>query len=113
PSTVLLTSFMPALLTAAISPPSLHDALPIYVAVRFAPRGVVPSALVSSAPRLVPTPLNVVRPPPLVLTVRFCPPPAISALKVTRSAAHTSALESRVDVVCRVLLEKVKSPGEV
>src|SRR5438105_13433194 len=64
---------------------SLHDALPIYGHVRRAHR-----------------------PPPL----RRIPPGAAglrSRLR-RRSEEHTSELQSRVDLVCRLLLEKKKRP---
>src|SRR5699024_12747977 len=64
---------------------SLHDALPIWTA--------------GSPPSSAPTPTS--RPP----TSRFCP-------KAPRSEEHTSELQSRFDLVCRLLLEKKKLPPE-
>src|SRR5438105_9242318 len=66
---------------------SLHDALPIYLcAVRLEPSG---ATSIAETPR-VPSPV----------------PPA--KLRRPRSEEHTSELQSRVDLVCRLLLEKKK-----
>src|SRR5438105_12550887 len=40
-----------------------------------------------------------------------CGAPAILRLQMRRSEEHTSELQSRVDIVCRLLLEKKNSSG--
>src|SRR5437868_12900634 len=67
-----------------IYPLSLHDALPIWS------RRARPSAITSS------------------FCVRWS---AVSCYTVNRSEEHTSELQSRFDLVCRLLLEKKKSHG--
>src|SRR5206468_8999363 len=63
---------------------SLHDALPIFVATAW---------LLSFAPSLTTT--SIVR-------------AVVSGFSLVRSEEHTSELQSRSDLVCRLLLEKKK-----
>src|SRR5438874_4062194 len=83
---------------------SLHDALPIYS------QGVVPAASVpapgtgsfrhSTVPRPYPADSSTTRSHP-----RTC-------AQTARSEEHTSELQSRRDLVCRLLLEKKKALTE-
>src|SRR5687768_18236177 len=72
---------------------SLHDALPIYstpwTTLKIAALAPIPSPRVSSATRVKPGLLARVRSP--------------------RSEEHTSELQSRLHLVCRLLLEKKKT----
>src|SRR3712207_7024719 len=47
-------------------------------------------------------------PPPVVKKTRFRSPGARSAIRSARSEEHTSELQSRQYLVCRLLLEKKK-----
>src|SRR5687768_18197590 len=73
---------------------SLHDALPISTS--------------SSSPGPGP-----VRPTPSAPSSRACsrPSPTAATSCSTRSEEHTSELQSRLHLVCRLLLEK-KKPGQ-
>src|SRR5207249_11686617 len=96
-----------------IYPLSLHDALPILTttpessALRLAAgRNARPSAGVTRSTEkklLETTSIATISPRPLVLTKAPRPPCAR-----TRSEEHTSELQSRFDLVCRLLLEKKK-----
>src|SRR3712207_8409856 len=80
---------------------SLHDALPISAARRCATRpGALPrcSASTSRGPGRY-------RPGPAVRCRRACRP----RLRGSRSEEHTSELQSRQYLVCRLLLEKKKT----
>src|SRR5207247_4098480 len=86
-----------------VYPLSLHDALPISTFVR-----------VASVDAAVGAP---VAPPPAAGELRIAGVPASRATAVARvrevaaaarSEEHTSELQSRVDLVCRLLLEKKK-----
>src|SRR5699024_12715825 len=76
---------------------SLHDALPIST-----PRCC--AASVSTSPH---GPASVYPP---TSTTRMSPGPAWSSPMWMRSEEHTSELQSRFDLVCRLLLEKKKNP---
>src|SRR5207247_11175727 len=86
---------------------SLHDALPI--SSRTSPashqrRGSTPSP---STGRTRTTPVRGPAYPVDVTTVTSSPPRASSSARQrVRSEEHTSELQSRVDLVCRLLLEK-------
>src|SRR5207247_9067002 len=92
PTTPALTSTYPL---------SLHDALPICDA-----DVTVPAACASKMPRF--TPGEMPRSSALMISRRstICPPPIVPTNLQQRSEAHTSELQSRVDLVCRLLLEK-------
>src|SRR5690606_40660071 len=101
---VLSLSFTPTT-TTHISPLSLHDALPIYQPYGH-PAYLAPGerALGVGAPATPPQPTN----------ARYAPTPAPSAPlshEDTRSEEHTSELQSRENLVCRLLLEKKKTGG--
>src|SRR5437868_12741934 len=93
-------NFIVILITSPPAPThtlSLHDALPISPAPRCTvsapPANVTASA---ASPAVVPLP---------PITVRSSSP----APKISRSEEHTSELQSRFDLVCRLLLEKKKN----
>src|SRR5699024_12743979 len=95
--------------TTDISTLSLHDALPIFLAVVLelgeeVAHGVEPGALLvvraDDRPRRV---LLVRAAEHLLLGLRVRLPP-----EEMRSEEHTSELQSRFDLVCRLLLEKKK-----
>src|SRR2546422_6155971 len=73
---------------------SLHDALPISRS--RAPRAARPAP--ASAPRRAPRPLR-----------RRCR----ARTRAARSEEHTSELQSRLHLVCRLLLEKKKKKKEI
>src|SRR5699024_11663808 len=82
---------------------SLHDALPIWESVRFASE--------RSRVRIPPGPPNKKNPNPFLYGNRF----GFFFVRVyapdgvfRRSEEHTSELQSRFDLVCRLLLEKKK-----
>src|SRR5438105_15203953 len=79
-STVHLISFFNAPPPTVSYPLSLHDALPI-----------CPRAARLAGP------------------LRTCPPACRDRARRCRSEEHTSELQSRVDLVCRLLLEKKNS----
>src|SRR5207247_10518271 len=98
--------------TTLLSPLSLHDALPIwryFCAAMASSCGL--SALSIAGHR---APSATARRPPLRHTARPRGPPREEALarhvlgQSARSEEHTSELQSRVDLVCRLLLEKKK-----
>src|SRR2546429_7237180 len=74
---------------------SLHDALPISCNLTPPSSKFAPSASASKASASKPTPSPAPCEPPLVLPE-------------TRSEEHTSELQSRLHLVCRLLLEKKK-----
>src|SRR5207247_9955402 len=86
--------------------PSLHDALPIYQAERRRPDpSHDPRAEVGEARSQVdPAEPQLLEP----AQQRALDHPARDALRLVRSEEHTSELQSRVDLVCRLLLEKKK-----
>src|SRR5699024_12737037 len=71
--------------TTQIYPLSLHDALPIYIA----PSGLHPLLIFDHK---------------AILEAEHCYSKAVAS----RSEEHTSELQSRFDLVCRLLLEKKK-----
>src|SRR5690242_21317092 len=80
---------------------SLHDALPIYsvtsrVTVRRSPRSHFQNAKTTGAPAT------------LTLRLMKWSSSSITASGKTRSEEHTSELQSHVNLVCRLLLEKKK-----
>src|SRR5207249_11878409 len=74
-----------------ISPLSLHDALPISSCTSSWPRSRRAGRSCRSVPSL-----------------RASPSPPVPAQTRSRSEEHTSELQSRFDLVCRLLLEKKK-----
>src|SRR5699024_12130924 len=105
----LYSSHQPS--TTHTYPPSLHDALPILGKVqtpsaRDAPcNQVVPSTMTATAPSAAPadTPMRVGS--ASGLRNNAC----INIPAHARSEEHTSELQSRFDLVCRLLLEKKKN----
>src|SRR5437868_14095428 len=83
---------------------SLHDALPISasIAVINIANASRPARLIKPAPPNDPT--RPIRPPSLKCSAR----PAKVRPPGLRSEEHTSELQSRFDLVCRLLLEKKK-----
>src|SRR5690554_7208091 len=80
--------------TTQINTLSLHDALPISPSITM----VAPRALVCSTFTFgVPTGITIV-----------AGTPSARAWRATRSEEHTSELQSRPHLVCRLLLEKIK-----
>src|SRR5438067_9238007 len=73
---------------------SLHDALPI-------------SKLSTMLPEANHTGKSVPAPPPVGWGRMYNPSPSIPS-QLVRSEEHTSELQSRFDLVCRLLLEKKK-----
>src|SRR2546428_8761389 len=64
--------------------------------------------------------LNLSRPPEVACSVRRAMPPlwptrskACCSIRSKRSEEHTSELQSRSDLVCRLLLEKKKAPTQL
>src|SRR5207247_11340383 len=92
----LLTFASPATATTELYTLSLHDALPIW-AVVLLPAPEVPRKRTPRPPSA--------RPQACTRTPR----PRDSRARKTRSEEHTSELQSRVDLVCRLLLEKKKN----
>src|SRR2546429_5939802 len=96
-----------------ISPLSLHDALPIYPAVQVAPRGFVagigeairerPHARVRRRPRRIEAGE---RKQDVALECQALVARKGDVDPVIRSEEHTSELQSRLHLVCRLLLEK-------
>src|SRR2546429_8922505 len=84
---------------------SLHDALPIYTDENYlVSRDVSFQRLADPRPRLLwlhPSPLSYFR-----LT-------ASGYARASRSEEHTSELQSRLHLVCRLLLEKKKIPPQI
>src|SRR5699024_11651825 len=96
-SCLLFRSPLPHPATPALSTLSLHDALPI-----FPPESPLPES-----------PLFEVPPPEFLLSWSLCSQVDHSLSVVLssvsdRSEEHTSELQSRFDLVCRLLLEKKK-----
>src|SRR5207247_7909089 len=95
-----------------LSPLSLHDALPIYEL----PEGRQKTALKANAEkiRLGKRMVTIVRDVPIDLELerarwtRYDYERARRVFDHLRSEEHTSELQSRVDLVCRLLLEKKK-----
>src|SRR5699024_11411274 len=92
PSLTLFFCTAPA--PPAISTLSLHDALPIFEG------SCTFTFRVSDTPDIEPH----------ISTIPFCKPfKTPFSTKATRSEEHTSELQSRFDLVCRLLLEKKKT----
>src|SRR5690606_40600691 len=97
--------------TPAIYSLSLHDALPIWILLP----GVDPGDELALAARLerlerngiAAAPAAPAVSPPAAGTPAAAPPPTPAA----RSEEHTSELQSRENLVCRLLLEKKKRRG--
>src|SRR5206468_10584986 len=88
---------------------SLHDALPIYGS-GFG--GLRPIAITRSVPAWSSRYFDVWipnEPPPPSTAYRFA---MIALLLLPRSEEHTSELQSRSDLVCRLLLEKKKNKNK-
>src|SRR5690606_39343410 len=109
------SSACPVLLFTAPATPdthplSLHDALPIYPAPEGTPDAPAPAAGAGparkkSAPAR--TPAAAATRTPAAPRKRVAAPTAAS--KPARSEEHTSELQSRENLVCRLLLEKKKN----
>src|SRR2546422_7606846 len=83
---------------------SLHDALPIFTSPPLTKLGASLTGLivmVKNAGALVS--------PPAATAPQKAPSPLSCAVTVTRSEEHTSELQSRLHLVCRLLLEKKKT----
>src|SRR5207237_9438167 len=87
-----------------ISPLSLHDALPISLAFAYKREPVV---------ALVPIDTHQVAQVDLIggqqIRQRIHDMPLYGAFQVPRSEEHTSELQSHLNIVCRLLLEKIKT----
>src|SRR5699024_12621866 len=106
------TLLSPPAAPSQLSPLSLHDALPISSEARGSvpgPDAALSLALPCSGCRLVPG-AALFRDPPEI--ERHPPPAAPSVGPMTRSEEHTSELQSRFDLVCRLLLETKKHHTE-
>src|SRR5439155_24252960 len=91
--------FFNATTTTAISTLSLHDALPISARRRsMASRSASPNISGIEQALSEPTPCSPV----------IDPPASMQATRISRSEEHTSELQSRGHLVCRLLLEKKK-----
>src|SRR5699024_11295450 len=92
-------------------PLSLHDALPISLCSRFCPKWVLYCTLTWAAPARK----GVQRHGPRSGPAGPQPPalPAGAELLRRRSEEHTSELQSRFDLVCRLLLEKKTNAAEI
>src|SRR2546422_6778139 len=88
----MLVFFFNDTATTEIYPLSLHDALPIYARVRPAPAGALPRGAAGARP--VPGTAERL--------------PRLAGERQQRSEEHTSELQSRLHLVCRLLLEKKK-----
>src|SRR5699024_12017376 len=84
---------------------SLHDALPIYKAVSKGEGKMVKELNIPSRILMGPGPSDV---DPRVLKAMATPMIGHMDPKFMRSEEHTSELQSRFDLVCRLLLEKNK-----
>src|SRR5699024_11910942 len=92
---------------------SLHDALPIstpHFLLREEDRGVEAAATRPHHPVPALGPVNLVI--ELRVSLNHSLPPVLPgrAFRPTRSEEHTSELQSRFDLVCRLLLEKKNTP---
>src|SRR5687768_18034660 len=94
--------------TTAIYTLSLHDALPIFTTSASSFSAILRATVAPTFPA-----------PPTTVTLRFIATPRLVAgplapLLAARSEEHTSELQSRLHLVCRLLLEKKKqgSPAE-
>src|SRR5207253_10244523 len=97
--TLLTVFFLPAPATPRFSTLSLHDALPISVAEWCGERVVVGRELAAAKPH-----------GPFWLILDSVGGAALgAALAMLRSEEHTSELQSRGHLVCRLLLEKKKT----
>src|SRR5207247_7592905 len=96
--------------TTAIHPLSLHDALPIYSATSIA----LTDAVRDRVNQLVKSKVMVVTKAKLCEALAQSGFPCNGLLddSQARSEEHTSELQSRVDLVCRLLLEKKKKQQE-
>src|SRR5690606_40335217 len=101
-------------LSPAPAPPqiyalSLHDALPILgAAITVAPP--IPRAQIEQvAGSLLVSPDPVLRAQAIIMAARFAVTSLAASLEALRSEEHTSELQSRENLVCRLLLEKKKN----
>src|SRR5690606_40274962 len=99
--------------TTTPSTPSLHDALPILIA-RSAPQPSrarpTADASANSITAALYSASQVPRdsPPPAMPRASTQPWPRLASRRSRRSEEHTSELQSRENLVCRLLLEKKK-----
>src|SRR5690606_40967780 len=100
-----LTSFITATATAEVYTLSLHDALPIFFCLSGRKYGASSTGWNQSTPPVCwpPTPCGKSSCP----AVRLSATGSVFQWK-TRSEEHTSELQSRENLVCRLLLEKKK-----
>src|SRR5699024_11461852 len=105
-SPLILSVFPPATASpSSILTLSLHDALPISPSLLPSQSSGQLSA--SSSGSQTPSPQTLSSPP--FLSFSFSSPHATTKKKIRmRSEEHTSELQSRFDLVCRLLLEKKK-----
>src|SRR5690606_41198353 len=97
--------------SAALYPLSLHDALPICLAVersvaRPAPARSVADVVLERALELEAAVLV-----PVAIEAVALAAPELAFVMDLRSEEHTSELQSRENLVCRLLLEQKKSPN--
>src|SRR5699024_12801806 len=97
-------SFLSPPPTSEIYTLSLHDALPIFIAVQKLPHETVNFGGIwhSDTTYLERPPMGT------MLIAREIPPAGGDTMFANRSEEHTSELQSRFDLVCRLLLEKKK-----
>src|SRR5690606_42078212 len=108
PPTLPFISFLPHRPpTPEIYTLSLHDALPI-----FRQTGRPVSAAASSAPSRVSERTSLISPAPSRADSRMTAGVEVSTEMMTRSEEHTSELQSRENLVCRLLLEKKKKKAQ-
>src|SRR5699024_12005264 len=102
-------SYSHALATLVLSPLSLHDALPISAFVVYLPDVVLiceRNAVGRWAAERVPNPVGRALMVPIPYDPQINTP--FGRSRISRSEEHTSELQSRFDLVCRLLLEKKK-----
>src|SRR5207247_9715793 len=96
--------FLPRRSPAELYPPSLHDALPIWSNATWSPESPVWSSAGS-----VRSPLAAVWATNAPFSSNWTAVVRGGTRPEFRSEEHTSELQSRVDLVCRLLLEKKKT----
>src|SRR5690606_41378376 len=91
-----------------ISTLSLHDALPILPYDAFSPHQDLVSERLQTLHALMQHAVDVLLVPVTTALYRLAPPSFLAAYTFSRSEEHTSELQSRENLVCRLLLEKKK-----
>src|SRR5690606_40641180 len=97
--------FSPRPPSSYISPLSLHDALPIFLACRCATSSGELDSAERPLRRRLPIPRPSMRTPPTDRSSRMSGA-SREPSQLPRSEEHTSELQSRENLVCRLLLEK-------